>query len=187
MKTLQPAMLTEVNPEVFGDQDALAAIEWDLISQGHHPASYIPNYSPESHIPDGGCWIIVRRVPNTTIKCVPRLSIWRANLAPASRTKPFRVPGYRGQIHLPPRLAEIVTPEGSLSLFPDEYSVVNDIHSYLALVGDGVTLHRLGGEPAIDPELLFYAQTRGLSPGDVAMLTLHDLATRNYCWFELDA
>lgn len=139
-----------------------------------------PNYMvyfPEDFglgIPKKGCWILVRQSPHAEYT-VPVLSMWYA--------KPHEGHSFRGY---PMKLARIITPNGELMLLPQEYVKVTDISKYLEWLDDGVEIHYLSENAKINPDLLFYIQSRGITKQDAILLAINELRDQHYCYFQVD-
>lgn len=125
-------------------------------------------------IEEGGAWIQVLNPPQTEYT-VPPFSVWYAAPWPMDRSMIKNVPIKRVQI---------VTPKGTLGLFPREYSIVKDVREYLGREKDGILFHRLDGEAVLPEEALFYMQSRGIPRGKAAMMLLHQLKGHAFGWFE---
>lgn len=114
------------------------------------------NFFPEDFdkdLPEEGGWVFVIDVPHTALKFdVPVLSIWYAVPSPGTSVE-FK------DVHFPNRLVEIITPAGTLRLYPHEYTKCSML---IDLLGEpGVEMNALGGRPILDEERVFYLQQRG--------------------------
>lgn len=133
-------------------------------------------YFPEEYdkvLPEGGGWILVIDPPTAVALDfkVPLLSMWFA------RPHALNAGRFAGRA---PYQAIIQTPAGDLHLWPHEFSVVSDPS---ALIGeDGAHLHRLGGEPVLDEDKMFYLRSRGISRHEATLLLFAEINQPNYCY-----
>lgn len=134
------------------------------------------SYYPEQYDKDlgDGAWIFVIDPPNGSVGLafeVPLLSLWFA--------RPHRLSSGRLGSRYPYQ-AIIQTPAGDLHLWPHEYTLCARPRELLGL--DGVEIHSLGGDPALDGEQLFYLTSRGI-PRDLATQLLFDqIKSQNFCY-----
>lgn len=133
-------------------------------------------------IPENGAWIMVKHPPTTEVT-VPVLSIWyaRERIRGGMKIKSGRstLGGY------PRRLAEIQTPDGSLCLYPHEYTRVNDIRKWLGLESEGVEMHFMDSQHAVSDERVFYMQARGITRQQALSELLPNLEDGSFVYFTL--
>jgi hypothetical protein len=136
------------------------------------------NYFPQDFgklVPEEGAWIIVHKSPQTEYT-VPPFSIWYAlpwqmDVGEVAGVKVKRV--------------QILTPKGTLGIFPYEYALAQDIKSYVGREKDGVIFRKLDGEAIFPAEQLFYLQSRGIRRPDACMMLLDQMSGQNFGWFEI--
>lgn len=136
-------------------------------------------------LPEDGGWIIVKRQPHTAIEAPPLYSIWRAERVYSSRKFKISAHSRRRWVNWPMLKARLLTPNGSLDLFPDEY-VPTDISKWLDMIGDGVEINFLGREPDEIKERIFYLRAHGLDRAQAASLVLPEITDSNYCYLTLE-
>jgi len=78
-------------------------------------------------------------------------------------------------------LAQIVTPRGSLWLWPGEYVVVRDISNYFAFPDDHIHINLLGGD-SVNADKLFYIRSRGISKKDAIKMLLGDVKSQDVAY-----
>lgn len=127
----------------------------------------------ENELPEGGAWILVKDSPHTEYT-VPPLSIWYAEPWPMKTTR-----------HDPHRV-KIVTPKGTLGLFPREYSRLSDPGKYYEFIGDGMEIHFFGSEEGVPKDKLFYIRSRGVSKKDALALLIGEIKAHGVLWIEAD-
>lgn len=131
-------------------------------------------YFPEdfnADIPEIGAWILVKRPPFTEVK-ISRFSVWYA--------LPDQRPGERGFVM---HLAKILTPDGSLWLWPHEYSVVK-VENYLEFIGEGYEFQFLSEAMEFHTDQLHYVMSRGVPRPKALQLLLPTLNTQTIGWLE---
>lgn len=136
------------------------------------------NYYPQDAlkaIPEEGAWIVVQKPPSCEYT-VPPFSIWYA-------TNWQMDAGERSGVKL--KRVKIITPKGDLGLFPCEYSVVDDIRTYVGRESDGILFHTMNGDAAFPTEQLFYLQSRGVRRPDACMMLLEQMHDPTFGWFEI--
>jgi len=142
---------------------------------GIHPSWYFPA-DDDKAIPDEGAWICVIDVPRVPLINfeLPHLSMWWATRhegALLAADYPF-----------PYQQAVIQTPGGTLHLWPTEYVVIQDITTFVGQEPDCV-MHRLGGEPTLDEDQMFYVMSRGIARPEAALLLLGDIRQQDIAYF----
>lgn len=136
------------------------------------------NYFPEDFakaMPEDGAWIAVAHPPVTEYT-VPPMSIWFATPWPCDCGD---ICGVR------PKRVKIITPKGSLGIWPREYFIVKDIKEYVGREADGVYFRQLSGEAIFPTEELFYLQSRGIRRTDACMMLLDRMKGQTFGWFEI--
>lgn len=166
----------EVTPEyqAWAREDAID----HCVRLGMHPSWFFPE-DEDKRIPDEGAWISVIDVPNAPLLDfeVQPLSMWRATRHEGSllsKGLPFRS-----------QQAVIHTPGGTLHLWPTEYTIIDNINMFVGQEPDCV-MHRLGGEPVLDEEQMFYLMQRGITRPDAALLLLADVTSQDFVYFTWD-
>lgn len=174
-----------ITPEEEGAENReLVATMLTLHRDGRFPFSAIDqfqDYFPEGNkVADGGEWILVKHPPHTEYT-VPPLSLWFAEpwpMEPATTRKARRT------MPMPHRV-KIVTPKGTLGLFPREYSVVKNPEKYYEFIGEGMEIKFFGGDLSGVPEpKLFYLQSRGVSKRDALAMLIGHIKAHGICWIE---
>jgi hypothetical protein len=137
---------------------------------------------PEEHgraiDPENGSWIMVIKPPYTDVPVEP-LSIFHATVElHGAALKKF--PGYRKQ------LARILTPDGTLCLYPDEYVLVRDPADLLGREDEGIYPHLQDGRDPLDADALFYLMSRGIDRHEASVILLGDLLADAHIWFSAD-
>lgn len=130
------------------------------------------NYFPGTNkVPEGGAWVLVKHPPQCEYT-VPPLSIWFA--------EPWPIDNERHCSHR----VQIVTPRGSLGLFPREYSLIENPEKYYEFIGDGMEMKFFGNDEGV-PELpLFYLRSRGISKKDAIAMLIGQIKAHGVCWIE---
>lgn len=128
-------------------------------------------------IPPEGCWIMVKRPPNTEFT-VPPFSMWYA----LEDVRPRKSAGiYREDVGLAYHLAKILTPRGDLWLWPGEYVPVKDVSKYFEFPEEHIHINLLGGEE-LAPDKLFYIRSRGISKKDAIKMLIGEVKTQNIAY-----
>lgn len=166
----------EVTPEykAWAREDAID----HCVRLGMHPSWFFPEDDGKA-IPDEGAWICVIDVPHAPLLNfeVPYLSMWRATRHDG--------PLLHKDLPFPSQQAVIHTPGGTLHLWPTEYVVIDDISLFVGQEPDCV-MHKLGGEPVIDEDQMFYMMLRGIPRQDAALMLLGDVTSQDFVYFTWD-
>ncbi|ROR76054.1 Uncharacterized protein family (UPF0051) [Plantibacter flavus] len=158
-------------------REQMAEFAWEQIaSAGLEPSMYLPG---DKGISDDGAWILILEIPQTPINTqfeLPLLSMWRA------RRHDLNDGGFMTDagVKLYPQQAVIATPAGDLHLWPHEYMVAKDPMG-LASDPDAI-LHTLGGEAVLDPEELFYLQSRGITHQQATMMLFDKIQSLDFVY-----
>jgi hypothetical protein len=162
----------EVTPEykAWAREDAID----HCVGLGMHPSWFFPE-DDDKAIPDEGAWICVTDVPHTGLSFeVPPLSMWRATRHEGELlAKGLPFPSQQAVIH---------TPGGNLHLWPTEYSIIDNINLFVGQEPDCV-MHKLGGEPVLAEDPLFYLMLRGIPRQDAALMLLGDVTSQDFVYF----
>lgn len=121
-----------------------------------------------SRVPPEGAWIMIKDPPTTEFT-VPCLSMWYA----LPDDKQTHVPG---QIR---HRVKILTPLGTLWLWPYEYVVVRDLQPYLDMPGDHIHIHYLGGDGGVNADRLFYLRSRGISKAEAVKMLVGEVKAQD--------
>lgn len=148
---------------------AAANTPWGL--QHEHMSHFPEDYGLE--IPPDGAWIMVKYPPYAEITVEP-LSMFRASPIEHKGANK-KLPGFRR------KLARVVTPDGALDLYPYEYVRVEDITVYMG--ENGVETHYLNEETVIEPALLHYVMSRGISKNEAMLLLLGTITDTHFVYF----
>lgn len=162
-----------LNPD-FQESEADKKEQRELFWQGPNASiAEFENKFPEDFdkkLPPEGRWIQVIHPPNCEIT-VPPFSIW------------FAVP-WEDNCSSKNR-AKIVTPSGSLGLWPCEYAAINDVTKYFGREGEGILLHQMNERPVCDTEKLFYLMSRGVPRRTAILMLISDIKDPTFLWLEL--
>lgn len=125
-----------------------------------------------NQVPADGGWVLVTRPPHAEYTVRP-FSIWWA--------VPWPMPTDQCRVW---HRVKLVTPRGSLGLFPSEYSRVQDLGKYLEFIDqpDGWTLESIAGGPSFPEARLFYLLSRGVSRAEAVKMLLPSLADGSGVW-----
>lgn len=177
-KTLNGVPKYIVNP----DWDEAAALYEDFRSNSMNSIQDVESTFPEKYgkkLAEGGQWVMVMTPPGTKFQ-IPPFSIWFAQNWPMEMDERGR--GRKGPL---PKRARILTPCGDLGVFPHEYSVVEDASAYLGREKEGILLHMMNGQPAVNQEHLHYLMSRGIRRQDALLMLIHTIKDPTFLWFEL--
>ena len=168
---------TQIRPEwLQWREDDVKEQTLDFAEQtGQDPARYFPeDYGKDL---GDGTWIFVVDPPTSVDHAfdVPLLSMWWA--------RPTRL--NRGGINgVRPYQAVITTPAGDLHLWPHEYAISSAPEK---LIGEeGAHIHTLGGDPLIDPEKLWYLQSRGIPQHEATLMLFGQIQSQNFAYVTFD-
>lgn len=177
---------TVANPEYYEQESVIEEFKERLFMlDGFGPPNWrgipreLSSHFPEDYdlkLPAQGTWIMVKHPPHAEIE-VPPMSMWFAKETIHKGNGPY----------FKRHLARIVTPEGSLDLYPDEYVLVRDIRQYVGCERDGVYVHPLGGTGGLPEETVFYAMSRGISRSEAILLLIDELTESNALYFTVDS
>lgn len=120
-------------------------------------------------LPPEGKWVQIKHTPHTEFT-VPPFSIW------------FALP-WEDSAHSKNRV-KIVTPSGSLGLWPHEYMVVEDMTQYLGRESEGILLHQMNDKPVCNVDHLFYLMSRGITRKQAVMMLINDIKDPTFLWLE---
>jgi len=120
-------------------------------------------------LPPEGKWVQVMRPPHCEIT-VPPFSIW------------FAIPWADGD-NFASRV-KIVTPAGTLGLWPNEYSVIEDVTKYFGRESEGIILHQMNDRPVCPVDSLFYLMSRGIPRRAAILLLINDIKDPTCLWLE---
>lgn len=135
------------------------------------------DYRPEivgRKLPPEGQWIQVTKSPHTEYT-VPPFSIWFAT--PWQMDVGTRI-GFKA------KRVQVVTPKGSLGLFPSEYAIIKDVSQFLGREREGVYLRQMNDQPVVDKEALFYLQSRGVPRQKAMLLLINQIKDPSFLWIE---
>lgn len=144
-----------------------------LIFETH---SEVERYFPERYgkkIPEEGAWIMVTTIPRTEIR-VQQFSMYYAMEVERN---------YDSRYMVSQHLARILTDEGDLMLWPEEYVVVKDISAYYEFLDEGLIVNWLSEDAAVNPENIFYIRSRGISKKDAFLMLIGEVKERGLCYF----
>jgi hypothetical protein len=190
MKPRKGYKVVEVPDENFSDEyrkeeaqrivmNGIAAFaappQLDPMMAGLARAKEFLDYFPGTQeIEPDGAWIMVTYPPPSTEFTVPPLSMWFSTPWPQSG-----IGGY------PMHRVKIVTPRGTLGVYPHEYSKIDDITKYLPFIGDdGLVIKFFGGVDGLPKDALFYLRSRGISKADAVVMLLGHVKSHGVCWIE---
>lgn len=151
-------------------------------------------YYPEDYgklIPKEGAWIMVLNTnslgksDNNNFK--KSTTIWVKGLS-FYYAKPL-IKNYDSEWQVGQKMAQIITKQGEVLLYPHEYNVVNDIHKYYESFGEGINIVWLNdkAEKRVgNPEALFYIRSRGISLKEAYKMILGDIKDQNLLYLESD-
>jgi hypothetical protein len=161
-----------LNPEFKeSEADAKEARE-SFWQHPFHTHKDFENAFPEDfglNLPPTGKWIQVKNPPNTEIT-VPPFSIWFAMPWPNGDM-------YRGRV-------KIVTPGGTLGLWPCEYMVVDEVTQYFGRESEGILLHQMNERPVCNREHLHYIMSRGIPRRAATLMLIADIKDPTFLWLE---
>lgn len=149
-------------------------------------------YYPEDYgkaIPKDGAWIMVLDT-HSLAKSEDRgksSSIWVRALS-FFYAKPI-VRNFDADWQVGQKMAQIITKDGDVLLYPHEYNVVQDIYKYYESFGDGINIVWLNekSEKAVgNPEMLLYIRSRGIGLKNAYKMILGEIRDSNLLYFEAE-
>lgn len=141
-----------------------------------HPFVMIKDFEnkfPEDfkkNLPPEGKWIQIKEPPSTEFT-VPPFSIW------------FAVPWGEGRDGMKNRV-KIVTPSGTLGLWPHEYWVIDDVTKYIGREPEGILVHHMNDKPVVEANALHYLMSRGIPRREASMLLIGQIKDPTFLWLE---
>jgi hypothetical protein len=144
-----------------------------MLGQGEFEDLFPQDYGKALH-PTGN-WIQVQKPPHCEIT-VPPFSIWFAEPWPTEA-------GVVCGVHA--KRAKIVTPKGTLGLWPHEFSVVEDMTHWIGREDEGVMVRTMNDRPAMDKEQLFYLMSRGITRQRAALMLINQIKDPTFLWIEI--
>lgn len=151
-------------------------------------------YYPEDYgkaIPKEGCWIMVLDTHSFGKSDDDRSgkseSIWVKALS-FFYAKPI-VKNFDKDWMVGQKMAQIITKQGEVLLYPHEYNVVEDIHKYYESFGDGVNIIWLNDKAEKEvgnPDALFYIRSRGIGLKEAYKMILGEIKDQNLLYLECD-
>lgn len=161
-----------LNPEFNETEAEKLQARADFWMQPFASHSDFENAFPEDFgklLPPEGKWIQIKESPHCEIT-VPPFSIWFA--------QPWTVsPNTKNRV-------KIVTPAGTLGLWPHEYFVCEDMTQYLGREPEGILLHQMNERPVCNVDHLFYLMSRGLKRRTATMMLIKDIKDPTFLWME---
>lgn len=151
-------------------------------------------YYPEDYgksIPKEGCWIMVtdthsfgksddEKSENAGVIWIKALSFFFA--------KPI-VKNFDSDWMVGQKMAQIITKQGEVLLYPHEYNIVDDIYKYYESFGDGINIIWLNDKAEKEvgnPDALFYIRSRGIGLKEAYKMILGDIKDPNLLYLECD-
>lgn len=83
---------------------------------------------------------------------------------------------------------KILTPDGTVAVNPDEYTIIKDINDYMELVdGERIKLVELGGVKSSSKlaDQLFYCQQRGIPKADALRMLMGEVKKPNVAYIHI--
>lgn len=135
--------------------------------------SYFPG---NNELDPEGNWIMIKESPPTEYT-VPPFSLWFATPWPQA-----------GMLDKKLHRVKVVTPKGSLGLYPFEYVKCESITPFIELIDpkDGFELKFFGNLEGAPKDALFYIRSRGISKVDAFKMLLGEIKTHGVCWIQAD-
>lgn len=147
-------------------------------------------YYPEDYgkaIPKEGCWIMVLDTHSFGKSDADNGTLWVKALSfffAKTVVKNFDSDWMVGQ-----KMAQIITKQGEVLLYPHEYNVVDDIYKYYESFGDGINIIWLNDKAEKEvgnPDALFYIRSRGIGLKEAYKMILGEIKDQNLLYLEAE-